>query len=448
MNQVTGICGFGRTGKSLLDFCLTQDSGDKVIVYNDTAIDKETEEYKDYIDAGVTFVTGQENFTTLENVDRIVLSPGIDGTAERFRNVRHKGIPVMSEIEFAAGFIEGKIIAVTGTNGKSTTVSLVHHLLKESGFDTLLAGNIGVPLISVVDYISESTFVVVETSSFQLEEVDTFSPYISVLLNITPDHLDRHGSMEVYTRAKLNIFAHQIKGSKSIVNSNLSGLDIPGDGDLLNFSLTKDTDITVRDGKCVVIAEGEEYKVDLSANPLKGEHNDENVMVSVAAALLAGAAPEKLEKALGTFTGLAHRMEWIDRINGTDFVNDSKATNIDAALKSLTGYERIVLILGGRDKSGDFTELKNEIKKRCAAVLLIGEAADKIEKQLEEFADIMHRVEDLDDAVARGLELDGGKGGTVLLAPGCASFDMYRSFEHRGDCFRKAVEDLKGRPDG
>ncbi len=443
MSWLTGICGFGRTGKSLLDFCLTRDAGNTVVVYNDFPIDPDTEKFKEYLEAGVTFVIGKESFPQLHSVKKLILSPGIDGTDERFRFFRDNKIPVMSEIEFAAEFIEGKIIAVTGTNGKSTTVSLIHHILKYAGFDALLAGNIGLPLISVVDYISESTFVVVETSSFQLEEIDKFSPYISVLLNITPDHLDRHGSMEVYTEAKLNIFASQIKGAKSIINSNLSDLKLPGEGERLNFSNSADSDIYLKDGNVIVNSGEGNFQVSMKGNLLKGEHNDENVMVAVATAVLAGATPEKVEESLNSFKGLPHRMELIAEVNGTSFVNDSKATNIDSALKSLTGFERIVLILGGKDKSGDFTELREEIQNRCVGLLLIGDAAEKIETQLSEFSHMIHRVASLEEAVKTGYEIDGGKGGTVLLAPGCASFDMFRNFEHRGNSFREIVEKFR-----
>lgn len=450
-NQRIAVVGFGRTGKAALDFFIRKKCYRELSLFNDTpltepALIRETAEFEK---AGVRFITGSEHFDALEAMDIIILSPGVNGLTPRFQTLREKGVEILSEIEFASKLIEAPIIAVTGTNGKSTTVSLIWHFLARSGMPAFLAGNIGAPLIAEVEKISPEAVVVLEVSSFQLEEIRDFKPHIAAILNVTPDHLDRYDGMDSYFRAKLNIARNQKSGDYIILNGDDPLLtrhkEEMGGAARIWFSRyggCQENSVCIENGdiRFRVSENGLDEVIDLSKNPLRGVHNLENIMAAAAAVRLMGVSSADISRALEDFRGLPHRMELSGVINKVEFINDSKATNVDAALKSIEGVSgQMALILGGKDKGGDFTLLRDIISRKVRHVLLVGRAAPVIRKQLSDLEDRFIPVSDFRDAVVRGYELLKDEGGVVLLAPGCASFDMFNNFEHRGDVFKEEV---------
>lgn len=468
------VIGFGKTGKAVLDFL--KEKTDKLYLFNDTAIpDQDLQLKQKYQNKGVTFLVGEDQFNRLKEVKVIILSPGVDGRTPRFNQLREKGIKIISEIELASSLlpIDVPIIAVTGTNGKSTTVSLVHHILKTNNIKSFLTGNIGMPLICQVDYISRNTdsVVVIEVSSFQLEEINHFRPYIGVILNITPDHLDRYAGTAEYFSAKLNLVKNQERSDYLVLNGDDQVLrkhahdDPPvfgrarrlwflrsspkaSDAGMEIFSSLHGEEIHLQLGGSSPSSNNMET-VSLKGNPLRGLHNLENILAAVTTVRLLGVSSKHIETSITSFRGLPHRMEPVGKIGGVEFINDSKATNVDAVLRSITSISgSMVLILGGKDKGGDFTVLGNAIRERVDRVLLIGQAAPSIRSQFSFIKDLekkLDNVSDLEEAVKKGWQILGKNGGVVLLAPGCASFDMFNNFEHRGDMFKEEVFKLKVR---
>ncbi|MCP4157398.1 MAG: UDP-N-acetylmuramoyl-L-alanine--D-glutamate ligase [bacterium] len=497
------VTGFGKTGKALLDFLLIKKGYNALFLFNDSIIDnpQAQEAVKDYQARGVTFVFGKGQFQLLESMDLILMSPGVNGRTQRFDSLHKKGIKIASEIEFAFACIdekfeenkkkntdstekqsvegtekkdiqenkkdkiEGKInrpvvpvIAVTGTNGKSTTVSLIHHILTKNGFKSFLTGNIGTPFISEVNNIEKNSVVVLEVSSFQLEEITDFKPYIAAVLNVTPDHLDRYPGMDSYVTAKLDVAKNQDAGDYLILNAAdpllSSGSHPMGGGRKIWFSRDAatlgDKEGTTLDGQAIILKfPGSEERISLEKNPLRGVHNLENLLAAAAAAHLAGVPAKGIERAVADFIGLTHRMESAGNIGKVEFINDSKATNIDATLKSLSGIaEPMVLILGGKDKGGDFTILREAVTKKVSHLLLVGHAAGIIHEQLKASGVTTSFVSDFAEAVDKGLHVLQKSGGVVLLAPGCASFDMFKNFEHRGEVFKEEVAKLRKKVSG
>jgi UDP-N-acetylmuramoylalanine--D-glutamate ligase len=448
------VVGFAKTGKALLEFLLTQKQVEHLYLYDDNPR-IEAREIEEYKNRGVTFLVGAEDFNRLGEMDLIILSPGVNALTPRFTPLRQKGIRLISEIEFASQFIDVPLIAVTGTNGKSTTVSLIHHFLTSSGRNSVLAGNIGNPVISEVKRIAHDSIVVLEVSSFQLEEIFDFRPHIAVLLNVTPDHLDRYPAEDDYFAAKFNIFKNQTDSDYQILNHHdaplLEHFTLPGMGRRIWFSIDEELAWAaqrafIKDDAAVLQWAGKTDRISLRRNPLRGIHNAENVLAAVTAARLMGLETHEIEAALETFKGLPHRMESLGSIGKVEFINDSKATNVDAALKSLNSFSGdLIVILGGKDKGGDFSLLEEAVTERVNKVLLMGQAATAIYEQLSSVRDRCEFVPDLNEAAKRGYQLlqKGEKGGVVLLSPGCASFDMFHSFEHRGEVFREAFLSLK-----
>jgi UDP-N-acetylmuramoylalanine--D-glutamate ligase len=435
------VIGFGKTGEAVLDFILEGYGEKKICIYDDDRIIDEKKR-KRYEKSGVKFLQGEQGFLELKEADFIIISPGVDGRHSRFNEIRNLRIPLVSEIEFAAGFIKSNIIAVTGTNGKSTTVSLIHHFLSQNGLDAVLAGNIGNPLISEVNRVGSSTQVVLEVSSFQLEEIVRFRPHIAVILNVTPDHLDRYSDFNDYLSAKLRISENQNLDDVLIFNhdDHMLGRCIRTRAKKIRFSTVSKLDegFYIEDGWVTGKTGSKTERISLKNNPLRGIHNLENLLAAIIVARLAGISVRNIEQTMAGFKGLPHRIELLGKIGNIEYINDSKATNVDAALKSLVSFDsRVVLILGGKDKGGDFSVLLDAIDKRAKRVLLIGKAAGTIYKQLSRFSDRLDFVRDLAEAVRKGHEVLGDSGGVVLLAPGCASFDMFENFEHRGDVFRQ-----------
>jgi UDP-N-acetylmuramoylalanine--D-glutamate ligase len=391
---------------------------------------------------------GHQEQTFLEQ-DLIIPSPGVPADAPLLQAARAKGVTIWSEIELAYRFRRGKLIGITGSNGKTTTTSLVEHILRAASFPTILAGNIGTPLISCVERMTNDTVTVVELSSFQLELIHTFRTDISVFLNLTPDHLDRHHSMELYSKAKARIFENQGEEDFAILNADDPATTplAPTRPHVYWFSrkqraaqgaFLRGDDIVFRnDGREEVVLKREEV-------PLPGAHNLENVLAAIAATRIAGASAKAVAEGVRSFAGVEHRLEFVAEINGVRYYNDSKATNVDATLKALGAFSgRILVILGGKDKGSDYTALQGPLRERAILALLIGAAADKISNQIDgsvaiERAGTLERAVEIASHTAR-------PGDVVLLAPACASFDQFENYEHRGRVFKALVHELKQR---
>ena len=397
--------------------------------------------------AGVVLELGGHRQELILNADLIIPSPGVPADAPLLQFAGSKGVAIWSEIELAWRFMKGRLIGITGSNGKTTTTSLIEHILRSAGFSTILAGNIGTPLISCVEKFSEKTITVAELSSFQLELIDKFRPSISVFLNLTPDHLDRHHTLESYGTAKARIFENQGESDSAVLNADDPGATpyAPAKPQVFWFSRKQRVakGAFVKENEILFRREGaEETILKLSEIPLAGAHNVENVLAAVAATRLAGAEPAAIAKGVRSFAGVEHRLEFVAEIGGVRFYNDSKATNVNATLKALDAFPgRILIILGGKDKGSDYTLLQAPLREKAILALLIGAAADKIEKQIAgsvaiEQAGTLERAVETAAHAARA-------GDVVLLAPACASFDQFQNYEHRGRVFKELVHQLE-----
>jgi len=385
--------------------------------------------------------------------DLVIKSPGVPGEAGPVALARQRGVPVWSELELAYALFPNPFDAVTGTNGKTTTTALLGHLFAAAGRPARVLGNIGVAVTSVAGEIAPDEELVVEVSSFQLEDVHAFRPAVGVFLNLTPDHLDRHGSMECYLACKANLFARQGAGDVAVLNLSDPfaaglGLELAGrsDGPRVAFFSAK----ARTGGRQLVswVGDGwvyleEERVIRVSDIRLPGVHNLENCLAAGTAALARGLDPRAVAEGLGSFTGVAHRLERAGMVAGVTYVNDSKATNVEATLTALNAYpERTHLILGGRDKASDYRPVARACARGCKAVYLIGEATPLIEAAFNEVRD-KEMVRGVPDTMACG-DLETAvrtaaarstAGDVVLLAPACASFDQYSNFEERGEHF-------------
>jgi UDP-N-acetylmuramoylalanine--D-glutamate ligase len=382
--------------------------------------------------------------------DLIIPSPGVPANLPELVQARAAGITVWSEIELACRFLRGRLFAITGSNGKTTTVSLLGHILRHARLPAFVGGNIGTPLISQVDQSSDSTITVAEVSTFQLELTESFRPDVAVLLNITPDHLDRHGSFEEYACLKRRIFANQRESDEAILNADdpeVSGR-VPKGPRIGWFSRQRrfvsdsSRGAYVHDGGFFLRDDGMEMPVmSCGEVPLPGAHNLENVLAASFAAHLAGVPPEVIAAGIRGFTAVEHRLEFVAEIGGVRFYNDSKATNVDAALKALESFAQPVhIILGGKDKGGDFTALREPLRRHARRALLIGDAAEKIAAQIAGAVPV-ELAGTLAGAVATAA-VGARPGEIILLAPACASFDRFQNFEHRGRVFKQLVAGL------
>jgi UDP-N-acetylmuramoylalanine--D-glutamate ligase len=393
--------------------------------------------------AGVALELGSAEAGAVHRADVVVLSPGVPPELSTVAAASRRGVPVMGELELASRWLRGRIVAITGTKGKSTTTTLVGRMLQSAGRRVLVGGNIGVPLSAQVDESTEETVHVVETSSFQLETTSTFHPWIAALLNFSPDHLDRHPDEASYGRAKSRIFVNQVPSDWAVLNADnppVLRLASAVRAQRLHYAVENiaAADVFVeRDFIWQRTSEGATPLVPLSAIELAGRHMLSNVAAATAICRVAGAGGESITRALGGFTGLEHVMEPVASLGAVRFVNDSKATNIDAARRSIESFDRVVVILGGRYKGGAFEDLRGPLSTRGQAVVAIGEARPLIVKAL---ADVVSCVEaaSMDDAVRRATDL-ARPHGVVLLAPACSSFDMFEDYAHRGRVFKDAV---------
>jgi UDP-N-acetylmuramoylalanine--D-glutamate ligase len=376
-----------------------------------------------------------------------VISPGIPVTQHLVREALNRKIPVWGELEVASWFCRAPVIAITGSNGKSTVTTLLGEVLREAGKQVIVAGNIGRPFSDFAEKVDPEGAAVLEVSSFQLETVETFHPFIGVLLNLTPDHLNRHGSMDAYGAAKARLFMNQTSRDYALYN----GKD-PLVKRCVETAMSRQWPFGLPPGEggkayvdrgSLILRTGEEEEEVLSVHDLgiRGEHNVSNALASALAARLTGVPADAIRRAFRRFRGLPHRMEPVVTIQGVEWINDSKATNVDSVWFALGSFKRpVILIAGGRDKDADFTRLKERVRERVKTVILIGEAAGKIARAWEgvvpmEKADSMKQAVELAGRISR-------HGDVVLLSPGCASFDMFRDFEERGDRFKKFVRGL------
>jgi UDP-N-acetylmuramoylalanine--D-glutamate ligase len=409
-------------------------------------------ELRSLLDKGVEFEFGGHRPESLMKSDLVVLSPGVSSNLPGLVAVRSQGVRIIGEVELAFLFTSATFVGVTGSNGKSTTVTLLGEMLKAGGRPSLVAGNIGTALCEVVRDLSPQHIVVTELSSFQLETIETFRCHISVLLNLSPDHLDRYPNMMAYAQAKARIFENQRKTDFAIVNADddLSmSLSLGIKSQLLLFSRKRPVEegCFLAEGKVLFRMAGHTEEICLAGEiAIKGVHNLENAMAAVAAGSLLGLEPTVLRKTLQSFPGLEHRLELVLEKDGVRYVNDSKGTNVGAVLKSLESFESpIILIAGGRDKGSDFSPLREAAKGRVKSFILIGEAREKIRAAVNASASVFEAC-DMKDAVRRAHSL-AEKGDVVLLSPACASFDMFANFEERGRVFRNEVLGLLAQGD-
>jgi UDP-N-acetylmuramoylalanine--D-glutamate ligase len=439
------VVGLARTGVATSIFCAAR--GARVTATDSRGETEMGETVAKLKEAGVTLELGSHREKTFLEQDLIVPSPGVPPDQAHFEAARAQGITIWSEIELAYRFLKGRLIGITGSNGKTTTTSLAEHILKTAGMHTILAGNIGTPLIGCVDEMRDDTWAVAELSSFQLELIDTFRPNIGVFLNLTPDHLDRHHTMEAYGRAKARLFENQTGEDAAALNADDAATTVyaPSLPRLYWFSRKQRVaqGAYLRGGEIVFRQDGrEEILLKLEDIPLAGAHNVENVLAAAAAARLAGAPAAAIARGVRSFTGVEHRLEFVAEIRGVRYYNDSKATNVDATQKALDAFPgRILIILGGRDKGSDYTALQKPLREKAILALLIGAAADKIENQISGSV-ALERAETLERAVETAWQA-ARPGDVVLLAPACASFDQFQNYEHRGRVFKDLVGQLE-----
>ncbi len=444
-NKRVLVVGLGKSGVASALFLKSR--GARVTVSDAKPESELRDEILLLLEHGITVETGGHGERTFRGQDLIVVSPGVPVDAPQLVQARTLGEPVIGEIELAAQFLSGPIVAITGANGKTTCTSLAGEIIAAGKFPTLVGGNIGTPAISLVDQAGPSTWTVLEVSSFQLETIVEFRPRIAVILNITPDHLDRHKTFANYRNAKARVFENQRGDDFSILNADdatTAGLSDRTRAQLFWFSRKKEVEkgaftrgahIYFRDGN------RENEIMPLAEVPLKGAHNLENVLAGVSIGMLAGCQPEEIREAVQNFKAVEHRLEFVARVAGVDYYNDSKATNVDATIKALESFPaNIHLILGGKDKGSDYTVLRELLRERVKRVYTIGAAAEKIESQIQGAAEIEH-AESLENAVRRASE-SAVAGDVIILAPACASFDQFQSYEHRGRMFKEIVHSL------
>jgi UDP-N-acetylmuramoylalanine--D-glutamate ligase len=396
---------------------------------------------------GVEVVLDADGIALLEGTRTVVKSPGVPREAPVIAAALERGIDVVGELELAWRAIPNRTVAVTGTNGKTTTVELLGHLYRTAGEPVAVAGNVGTPLAALAGEVDSGATVVCEASSFQLEDSVAFAPECAVFLNLAPDHLDRHGDLDSYLAAKLRIFANQGNDDLAVYNGDepvLAGIDLGGCARRIAFchGAGPDCEVALAEG---TIFHGGEPLIEVGELGLFGEHNVANAMAAAAAALSMGLERDAVREGLRSFAGVPHRLEPVAERDGVRFVNDSKATNVASAVVGIRAFEGGVhLILGGSEKGEDFAPLAEPIGERCAACYLTGASADRLTAELAPVAESvpLHRCPDLENAVRRAAAA-ASPGEVVLLAPACASFDAFEDFEARGERFREIVGDLR-----
>ena len=446
-NKRVLVVGLGKSGLSAAMFLRAQ--GARVTVSDTRSAVALEKEIPALLEAGIMVESGGHGLLTFRRQDLIVVSPGVPMDTPEVKQVIAFGLPVIGELELASRYLQGQVVAITGSNGKTTTTTLVGKIFADAGGPTLVGGNIGLPVIDLVAKSTPETVSVLEVSSFQLETVEEFHPWIAVVLNITPDHLDRHGSFESYVAAKERIFARQNASDFLVLNADDRVTQMcaaRAKSEVFWFSATKAVrrGAFVRDGVIVwVEKEGgvTEPVMPVSEIHLKGAHNVENVLAAVCAARLAKVAAESVRASVAGFRAVEHRLELVRKFNDVEYYNDSKATNVDAAMKAVASFPGgIHLILGGKDKDSDYRVMADMLKKRVKVVYTVGSAAEKIERQLHGVVKMVS-AQTIETAVAKAAKA-ALPGDVVLLSPACSSFDQFENYEHRGRVFRQSVSEL------
>lgn len=393
-------------------------------------------------EAGVELHLREQGVALLERVHTVVKSPGVPGHAAVIAQARSRGMSVIGELELAWRLLPNEFIAITGTNGKTTTVELVGHIHREAGLAVAVAGNVGAALSGLDGRIDERVTIACEASSFQLEDTLAFAPEAAVLLNLTPDHLDRHGTLDAYLAAKLEIFARQENEDLAVVPAEFQPEGMPGKARRVSFGNDPDAQLSAREGMLYWQGRALLASSELS---LRGCHNLENAMAAAAVCLARGLDVEAVRTGLRSFAGVPHRLEHVANREGVLFVNDSKATNVASTLVALetmaAEHLPVHLILGGQAKAQDFSALRGPVSAGCRAVYLIGEDANLIEQAMGGHQPSVQMCGDLDRALSLAAAA-AVQGEVVLLSPGCASFDQFADFEARGECFRELVRQL------
>ncbi len=386
---------------------------------------------------------GTHSAEFIKGKDLVVISPGVPNKAKPIIWAKRYKIPVISEIELGSLVCPAPIIAVTGSNGKSTVTTLVGEIFKKAGFKTFVCGNIGLPFSGQISRIAKDSVVVLEVSSFQLEYIDKFKPKVGIILNVSPNHLDRYKNFNEYVKAKWRIFKNQGENDFAILNYddvNLKKLSPNLKSKILFFSSSKQTSASYLKNNFI-------YFKNKKISPLKdikikGRHNLENIMACVSAAKVFGISDKVIKQVLKTFKGLEHRIEYVKTFGGIDFINDSKSTSVGATIAAVNSFSKpVVLIAGGRDKGSDFSPIRQLIPNRIKGLVLVGEAKEKIRETIKDLTAV-EEAGSFPQAVKKAYQMASG-GEVVLLSPMCASFDMFRNFEHRGEVFKKIVKSIK-----
>lgn len=438
------VVGLGKSGMAAALFLRRR--GALVTVSDNRSAEVLAKDIPGLLEQGIMVETGGHGLLTFRRQDLIIVSPGVPLDTPELAQVKKLGLTIMGELELASRFLKGSVLAITGSNGKTTTTSLCGDIFTAGGLPVQVGGNIGVPVIALVDQSSDDGWSVLEVSSFQLETTEHFRPQIAAILNITPDHLDRHGSFENYVAAKERIFANQTEDDALILNADDDAAmrcAVHARSRVFWFSRKR----IVRQGAFVhegailfraTEQSAPEFILKATSIPLKGEHNIENVLAAVCAARVAGIAPEAIRTAIEKFRAVEHRLEFVAEIDGVEYYNDSKATNVDAAMKAVAAFPGgIHLILGGKDKDSDYRLMRPLLEERVKAVYTIGAAAEKIASHIKGAVPIVPSGT-LDAAVAAAAEV-AQPGEVILLAPACSSFDQFENYEHRGRVFKELV---------
>jgi UDP-N-acetylmuramoylalanine--D-glutamate ligase len=443
------VMGAARSGTAAARFLASR--GATVALNDRKPLEEWTEEARSLKTEGVGLIAGDVPSWLLDQIELVVLSPGVPSKSIPVRYAERAGAEVIGEVELAWRFSRGRLVGITGTNGKTTTTALTGELLRDAGLAVQVGGNIGTPLISLAEGSRDETWTVAELSSYQLETIVDFHPTVAVVLNLMPDHMDRYESLTEYGAAKHRIFRNQQAGDVAILNADDETVASWAAGlraHVVLFSTRRELEegLFLRGGREIVsrTREGERVLMERGEMQLKGLHNVENVLAALAAGLACGAAPESMRETVRRFRPVEHRLERVAEMGGVVFYNDSKATNVDAALKALEAFAeeegKIVLILGGRGKNAPYAPLAPLIAGKARALITVGEDAERIERELKDYAPTA-RARDLSDAVRRA-RAAAQTGDVVLLAPACASFDMFESYEHRGRVFKEAVKEM------
>ena len=448
-DRKVAVVGLGRTGLDVTRFL--RGLGARVSTTDDAPLDRIRGAIEAVESLGASFHPASQRNDLWDNAALCVSSPGVPWHAPVLEEARSRGIEVVSELELSARFVQGTLIAITGTNGKSTTTELLAHLLRSCGLPAIAGGNLGRPLCHMLEEDAASMHHVVECSSFQLQGCTAFRPHVAVFLNFSPNHLDHHASLDEYLRAKMRIFQSQGPEDYAVCNiedpavrehtRTLRARPIPyGVG---NAARAAATGLWLQDGQIwTAFGDGPRAWLETETIPLPGAHNVENVMAAGAAALALGCPMDRLREAVTDFRALAHRQEPVAEVRGVRFVDDSKATNVEAVRTAVRAFpEGVHLILGGRDKGGDWESLRPDVQAHVRGLYLIGESAGLIAQALEGSAP-MQMCGTMKDAVETAWDA-ANQGETVLLSPGCASFDMFRDYAHRGEVFAEAARELE-----